>query len=406
MVDPDKTSGMRFGNSRLLPQEEMLETAKKSKSLVIGIPRETWKQENRVCLTPEAVELLVNNDHEVIIETNAGKEASYTDTDYSECGGIITEKAEEVFQSDVVLKVAPLTKKEIGFLKGNQLIISSLHVAAQNEEYFRELIRKKITGIAFESIKDKYGRFPVVRSMSEIAGITSILLASEYLSNVHSGKGVLLGGITGITPAEVVILGAGTASEFAARAALGLGASVKVFDNSVHKLRRLQNYLGQRLHTSIFHPRVLEKALQSADVVVGAIHLVDEGPRYYITEDMVSKMKKGSIIVDISIDQGGCVETSELSTHTNPVVIKHDVVHYAVANIPSRVARTASIALSNVFTPILLNIGGSGSLLNYLHEDQGLRKGVYVFNGILTNRFVGRRFGILSKDIDLLLAAF
>ena len=181
---------------------------------------------------------------------------------------------------------------------------------------------------------------------------------------------------------------------------------MKVFDNSVHKLRRLQNYLGQRLHTSIFHPRVLEKALQSADVVVGAIHLVDEGPRYYITEDMVSKMKKGSIIVDISIDQGGCVETSELSTHTNPVVIKHDVVHYAVANIPSIVARTASIALSNVFTPILLNIGGSGSLLNYLHEDQGLRKGVYVFNGILTNRFVGRRFGILSKDIDLLLAAF
>ena len=406
MVDPGKSSGINFGKGRLLPQEEMLETATKSKSLVIGIPRESWKHENRVCLTPEAVELLVNNDHEVIIETGAGKEASYSDNDYSECGGVITENTEEVFQSDMILKVAPLTKKEIGFLKGNQLIFSSLHVAAQKEEYFRELIRKKITGIAFESIKDKYDRFPVVRSMSEIAGITSILLASEYLSNVHSGKGVLLGGITGITPAEVVILGAGTAAEFAARAALGLGASVKVFDNSVHKLRRLQNYLGQRLHTSIFHPRVLEKALQSADVVIGAVHLVDEGPRYYITDEMVSNMKKGSIIVDISIDQGGCIETSERLNHSNPVIVKHDVVHYAVANIPSRVARTASIALSNVFTPIILNIGSSGSLLNYLHEDPGLRKGVYVFNGILTSRFVGRRFGILSKDIDLLLAAF
>ncbi len=406
MTDPEKNPGIKFGRSRLLPQEEMIETARKSKTLSIGIPRESSEYETRVCLTPEAVELLVNNGHEVRIETNAGKEASYLDTDYSECGGMIVDSGKEIFQSDVILKVASLTDKELALLKGSQVLISSLHVATQKESYFRDLIRKKISGIAFENIKDQYDRFPVVRSMSEIAGITSVLLASEYLCNVHKGKGVLLGGITGITPTEVVILGAGTAAEFAARAALGLGATVKIFDSSVHKLRRLQNHIGQRLHTSIFHPQVLEKTLKSADIVIGAVHLVDEGPRYYITEEMVKKMKKGSVIVDISIDQGGCVETSECLNHKNPVVIKHDVIHYAVSNIPARVARTASIALSNVFTPILLQIGNSGGLQTHLREDAGLRKGIYVYNGILTNRFVGNKFGIMSKDIELLLAAF
>ena len=406
MAGPGKPSGLSFSQSHLLPQEEMLETAKKSSSLIIGIPKESGKHESRISLTPEAVELLVNNNHEVIIESGAGQGASYTDNDFSECGGVIVDNAKKVFQSDLILKVAPPTSKEISLLRGSQVLMSSLHILSQEENYFRELSKRKITAIAFESIKDKYDRFPVVRTMSEIAGISSVLLASEYLSSFHQGKGVLLGGISGITPAEVVILGAGTAAEFAARAAIGLGASVRIFDNSVHKLRRLQNYIGQRLHTSIFHPRVLQKTLKSADVVIGAVHMVDEGPRYYVTEEMVKQMKKGSVIVDISIDQGGCVETSERPDHGNPITIKHGVVHYAVSNIPARVARTASIALSNVFTPLLLNIGDSGSLLKYLHEDQGLRKGVYLFNGILTNRFIGDRFGIMSKDIDLLLAAF
>ena len=236
--------------------------------------------------------------------------------------------------------------------------------------------------------------------------ITSILIASEYLSNVHKGKGVMLGGITGITPAEVVILGAGTAAEYAARAAIGLGAEVKIFDNSIYKLRRVQNFVGQRLHTSIFHPRVLQKTLKSADVVIGAVHLIGKGPRFYITEDMVKGMKKGSVIVDISIDQGGCVETSESRSHHDPVYTKHGVVHYCVSNIPSRVARTASIALSNVFAPILMSIGDSGGIQTHLKDNQGLRRGIYIYNGILTNSYIGNHFGILSKDIDLLLAAF
>ncbi len=405
----DTSNGIRFSLSKesLMPQEEVLETTLKRRSLSIGIPRESDPYENRVSLTPEAVEILVNEGHQVILEHDAGKQASYTDHDYSECGAMIVDTVKEVLQADLVLKVSPLTFEEASMLKGGQTIISSLHLTNHTEKYIRKLMQKKVTAIAFENIRDKFDHYPVVRSMSEIAGLTSILIAGEYMSNVHKGKGVLLGGVTGITPTEVVILGAGTAAEYAARAALGLGAVVKVFDNSVYKLKRLQTYLGQRVQTSIFHPRVLTKALKSADVVIGAVHLTGaEKKRYLITEEMVKGMKSGAVIVDISIDQGGCVETSECRDHGNPVYTRHGVVHYCVANIPSRVARTASIALSNVFTPILMDIGDAGSIENRLREDPGLRKGVYLFKGILTNTVIGRRFGILSKDLDLLLAAF
>lgn len=404
-MEEKNPSGFSLGNSRLMPREEMLEVEKKKAQMSIGIPREADVHESRVPLTPEAVELLVNNGHEVLVERNAGREASYQDNDYSECGASITTR-EEVFGTDTILKVAPLAADEISLLKGGQTVISSLHITSQNETGIRTLMSKKMTAIAFEKIKDKYDCYPVVRSMSEIAGIASVHIAAELLSNVHKGKGVLLGGVTGITPAEVVILGAGTAAEYAARAALGLGAMVKIFDNSVHKLRRIQNYVGQRLSTSIFHPRVLEKALRSADVVIGAVHLIEKGPRFFITEEMVKAMKKGSVIVDISIDQGGCVESSECKTHADPMFVKHGVIHYCVPNIPSRVARTASIALSNVFTPILLCIGEAGGVKQILKEDAGLRKGVYLFNGILTNQYVGKHFNIPSRDIDLLLAAF
>ena len=405
----ETNNGIRFSLSKesLLPKEEVLETTLKRRSLSIGIPREADPYENRVSLTPEAVEILANEGHQVILEHNAGKQASYSDHDYSECGAMIVDTVKEVLQADLVLKVSPLTFEEASMLKGGQTIISSLHLTNHTEKYIRKLMQKKVTAIAFENIRDKFEHYPVVRSMSEIAGIASILIAGEYMSNVHKGKGVLLGGVSGITPAEVVILGAGTAAEYAARAALGLGAVVKVFDNSVYKLKRLQTYLGQRIQTSVFHPRVLTNALQSADVVIGAVHLTGaEKKRYLITEEMVKKMKNGAVIVDISIDQGGCVETSECRDHGNPVYTRHGVIHYCVANIPSRVARTASIALSNVFTPILTDIGDAGGIENRLREDPGLRKGVYLFKGILTNAVIGKRFGILSKDLDLLLAAF
>lgn len=407
MTEKNIPSSFPFGKGSLMPQEETLERKKQSRQLVIGIPKELSENEARVGLTPEAVELLVNNGHQLLIETLAGKGANYKDTDYSECGGFILEEHAEIFsKSDIVLKISPPTLHEIEYMKSNQVIISALHLPNQSEDYIRKLMEKKITAIAFEYLRNKENYYPVVRSMSEIAGSTSIFIAAEYLSNQNDGKGVMLGGIPGITPSEVVIIGAGTVAESAARAAIGLGAMVKVFDNSVDRLRRLQSSLGQRIYTSIFHPQVIEKALKAADVLIGAMHPGQSTTQFFITEQMVMQMKPGSVIVDVSIDQGGCIETSECRNHRNPVFMKHGVIHYCVPNIPSRVSRTASIALSNVFLPLLLQMSEAGSLRNLLMEDIGIRKGVYLYNGLLTNSTVGRHFGIPAKDIDLLMAAF
>lgn len=406
MTDKKEKSAYTFGRAGFLPQEEMLEIGKKKQKLVIGIPKENTKFESRVGLTPEAVEILVNNGHEIIIEKGAGTAANYTDTNYSEYGAQIVESSSEVYKCDIILKIAPPTIEEIDLFKNNLILISSLHFTSQSEEYIRKLMQKKVTAISFEGLKDRDNCYPVVRSMSEIAGTTSILIAAEYLSNIHNGKGVLLGGISGITPTEVIILGAGTAAEYAARAALGLGAFIKVFDFSVSKLRRLQTNLSNRLFTSVFHPQVIKKHLKSADVVIGSMHLDDRGPQFLITEEMVKEMKKGAVIIDLSIDQGGCIETSECRNHSNPVYSKYDVIHYCVPNIASRVARTASIALSNVFNPLLLNIADAGGVQKHLKDDAGLRHGVYIYNGILTNTRIGNHFGIPSKDIDLFMAAF
>jgi alanine dehydrogenase len=403
---PSSQQNFPIGKNALLTQEEKLETGKKQKKLLIGIPSDLESDEGRISLTPLAIELLTANGHEVIIQSNAGKAANFVDKDFSEAGATIARNKEEIFQSDIILKVAPLSLQEIQWLKGNQLVFSSLHITAQSEEFIREMMAKKITCLAFEYIKDENNCFPVVRSMSEIAGITSILIAAEYLSNVHNGKGEMLGGITGVNPSEVVILGAGTAGEFAARTAMGLGSLVKVFDSSPYKLRRLQNNLGQRVYTSVLQPKILRNALRTADVVIGAMRLIEKGPRYYITEEMVKNLKKGSVIIDISIDQGGCFETSEITSHSNPVFQKHGILHYCVPNIASRVARTASYALSNIFAPIMLQIGDSGGLTTLIKEKPGLRNGVYIYNGILTNHFIGNSLGIPSQDISLLLAAF
>ncbi len=401
--DPSSNPLMYGG---ILPQEEMLAVGRKQKKLVIGIPCENQQIEQRIPLTPEAVEVLVNNGHEVYIETKAGEGAKYTDRDYSECGGFISETKEKIFAADIILKVSPLEAGEIEMLTGNQVLFTSVPIMRLNEEYIRSLMNKKTTSVDYDNIKDEYDCYPFVQSMSAISGISAIIMAGEYLSNHSGGKGVMLGGISGITPTEVVIIGAGTAAEFAARAALGFGAFVKVFDNSPHNLEKLQQNLGHRLHTSIFHPKVLRRALKSADVLIGTMQLQNRGPRYFVTEDMVREMKKGSVIIDLSIDQGGCIETSEYRTMLNPVYTRHDVIHYCIPNMPSRVARTASIALSNLFTPILVSIANSGGFKPFLKANQGVRSGVYIYNGILTDENMGNLYGLPSKDIDLLMAAF
>ncbi len=390
----------------LLPREEMLEVAHKQKHLVIGIPREIHDSESRVPLTPESVEILVNTGHDVIIESGAGKGSNYDDKDYSECGGFIINSRNDVLKADVVMKVAPFHQEDIELFKGNQIIISSIHLNGNGRDLMRGIMQKKVTAVDYENIKDEYNEFPVERTMDAISGNTAILIAAEYLSNAFNGKGVMLGGIPGITPTEVVILGAGTAAEYAARAAMGMGAVVKIFDTSTFRLRNLQNMLGQRLYTSVFHPRVLQKALKSADVVIGALPHTEDCRNYFITEDMIREMKRGSVIIDLSIDQGGCMETSEYRDKKDPFYVKHGILHYCVTNMPSRVARTASIAFSNVFTPLLLRMGQSGSLNQFLKEDPGFRNGVYVFNGILTNQHIGKYLDIPSQNIELLLAAF
>jgi alanine dehydrogenase len=388
----------------LKPQEEMLEVARKKGRLYIGIPKEISFQENRVALVPDAVALLVNNGHEIVIESNAGKMANFQDHDYSEAGAQIAYSPEDVYKADIILKVAPPSPQEIEMMQQKQTLISSLQLTVQPEDFLKQLMAKKITAIAFDWIKDQDNIYTVIRSMGEIAGGTSILIAAEYLSNANNGQGSILGGISGISPTEVVILGAGTVGEFATRAALGLGASVKVFDNSIYRLRRLQTAIGTRVFTSVIQPRVLAKHLKTADVVIGAIRAQQARTPLVVTEEMVSEMKVGSVIIDVSIDQGGCFETSEVTNHTKPVFRKHGVIHYCVPNIASRVSRTASYALSTIFAPILLNIGEEGGVENMLRRDEGVRNGIYIYNGVLTNQVLGEMFKLPYKDINLLMA--
>ena len=406
MNDKGKNGNFDFGNSALMPKEELLETAVRHRKISIGIPSDKKNDEKRVALTPEAVNLLVESDNEVIVQKGAGAGANYSDKDYSENGAIVSDSPARVYSADAVIKIAPFSMQEVEYLKGNQIVMSFLNVLTLNEETLARLVRKKVTAIALEKIRDNNGQMPVVESMSEISGVTSLLIASDYLSNHHGGKGVLLGGITGVTPTEVVILGANTAGEYAARAALGLGSVVKIFDKSLYNLRRFQNLVGQRLQTSVFHPQVLKKALRSADVLIGAIELEDLRSRYFITEEMIKTMKKGSVVIDLSIDRGGCIETTECRALRDPVYEKFGVIHFSAWNLPSRVARTASIALSNIFNPLFQNITEAGGITQLLKNDRGLRNGVYLFNGMLTDETLGQKFGIISKDLDLMISAF
>jgi alanine dehydrogenase len=396
---------MSVSKTMLMPQEEMLEIQNKGQKMKIGIPSDFEQVEYRVPLTPQAVELLTSYGHEILIEKNAGKMASYSDKDYRAAGAQIVEKKEEIFQCDIILRVAPFNDEEIDLLRGNQAILSNMQIQAHCSESIQKLMQKRVTTIAYESIENEQGFAPFVHQMSQIAGATSITLASEYLSNARNGKGVLFGEVTGITPAELVIIGTSTAAEYAARAALSLGILVKVFDTSVYDLSKLEEKLGQRIFTSVFYPKVLRKALISADAVIGAMQF-NTTPKFKVSEDLVKQMKEGSVIIDLNASQGGCFETTQCTNLKNPAYMKHGVVHYCVPNSPAIVARTASISLSNILIPILLSIGDSGGVDNYIKNSRGFRKGVYIYHGILINHEIGRLFNLPSKDIDLLLAVF
>lgn len=388
-----------------LYQEKEVFADRRQKRVVLGIPNELDKGENRICLTPESVHTLVAMGHEVIVQRGAGNNAHYCDTEYADAGALVVDTAEEVYKTDMILKATSVSVADTAYMHSGQVILSPLKLCDMRKEAITEMMQKKITAVGFDMLKDADGFFPVVRIMSEIAGNTAIMIASEYLNNSRGGKGIILGGISGITPAEIVILGAGTLGEFAARTALGLGATVKIFDHSVARLRHLNEVLGQRVFTSVFHKPVLDRALTSADVLIGAMRCFGDPGGTVVTEEQVRMMKKGSVIVDMSVDHGGCIETAGPTTHEKPVYTYEGVIHYCVPNVLSRVARTASIAYSNVFLPLLQDIARQGGFTSAVRFDMGLREGVYIYHGILTKNVIADKFGLIARDIDLLIAA-
>ena len=394
-----------YGSLGILPKEEMIEVKQDFQKLKIGIPKESSFQENRIALTPDAVSLLVHNGHTIVIEHNAGVGANFTDKEYSDAGAEIVFSIEEVYNTDIIIKIEPPTKTELKLLKKGQQLISAIQLQTRNKEYFQELLKKDITSIAIEQIKDDEGKLTLLRSMSEIAGNTSLLIAAEYLSNVNSGKGLMLGSITGIPPTDVVVIGAGTVGEFASRTALGLGCNVRVFDSSLSKLRRLQQLTSRSISTSVIQPKSLSKALKRADVVIGAIRSGDGRTPCVVSEGMVEGMKDGSVIIDVSIDHGGCFETSEVTTHKNPIFVKHGIIHYCVPNIASRVARTSSFAICSIISPLLIKIGEEGGVKNLIKQDEGVRSGVYTFRKMMTNKTLSEMFDFQFKDLNLIITA-
>lgn len=405
MTEKKKTGFEALAKTSLITQEKLLEVRKRRHAFFIGLPKEISLQENRISLTPDAVALLVNNGHDVWVETNAGIGSKFTDKAYSDAGAKIVYSPQEVYQADVILKIEPPTIEEIEMMHSGQTLISALQLGHMKMEVLQALLKKKVTALAYEFIEDKVGGMPIIRAMSEIAGSSVLLIASEYLSTSNGGKGVILGGITGVPPTRVVIIGAGTVAEYAARAALGMGADVQIFDNHIYKLRRIKHLLGQQVYTSTIDTITLSETLKATDVVVGALRAEKGRPRHVITEEMVAAMKPDSLIIDLSIDQGGCVETSEITTLNKPIFRKHSVIHYCVPNVASRVAHTATNALSNIFTPTILRAAEEGGVEAMIFSHKWFMKGVYTYKGGLTNEYVARKYGLKYKNIELLMAA-
>lgn len=390
----------------LFPEECLLREIARQPRLSIGIPKENAEVETRLALTPEGVAIVTEEGHSVYVQRGAGDPMLYSDLQYSEAGAYLVDEATEVFGADLVLKIAPPTLDELNLMHDRSTIFSMLQLSNLSADCIKLIMQKKMTAIAYELIRDEQKSFPVVSSISEIEGNTAIAVAAEMMSNERGGKGLLLGGVAGISPTEVLILGAGIAGSVAARTALALGAQVKIFDHDINKLRKIQHYLGQQVFTSVIHPAVLFRALATADAVIANLRYINGFERFMVSEDLVKTMKPGAIIIDMSVDQGGCFETSECRTLKHPIFVKHGIIHYCVPNISARVARTSSMALSNIFAPILLKIGHSGSVKSAISESFGFRHGAYIYGGVLVNRLIGDYYGIATNDIGLLLAGY
>lgn len=390
-----------------IPQELLKEISRIGNRLLVGIPRERSEEERRLALTPEAVEMLTECGHHVVVETGAGLGINYSDNYYSEAGAEIVETPAEVYQADIILKILPPLLAEVVLMKPRAILFSMVQLNIFSPEAFAMMVAKRITAIAYELLSDERHKCPVLNVISEIEGTASITIASELLSNTQGGKGILLGGIPGVSPTEVVIVGAGNAGTVAARAALALGASVKVFDDDINKLRTIQQVLGQGLFTSNFHPNVLSNAFKNADVVIGAIRYINTRRRYVIAEDLIRSMKRGALVIDLRINQGGCFETTCCLTPSDPSVFEqYGILHYCKPNISNHVARTTSMAFSNLFVPMLLTLGDMGAVQTMIKLDNGFRAGVYMYCGKPVNAYVADNFHLSSNNLDLYLSAF
>jgi len=386
--------------------EKRLMKTSSSRSLKIGLPKEISNDERRISLTPGGVSILVANGHEVWVEKNAGIDAHFSNQEYAEAGAEISYSAEELFNnSEVIVKVAPPTFNEQEWMQPNQILVSALHLGHTRYEFLKTLINKGVCAIGYEFIKGADGEFPIVRMMHEITGSMAVQISAYYLENRSDGQGIMLGGISGVPPATVVILGAGITGEYAARTALGYGAQVFVMDNNLSALRRLENALDRRIVTATANHHYLTKAMGFADVVIGAALTEGERAPCWVTEEMVQLMKPGSVIVDAVIDQGGCISTSEATTHSNPVFKKFDVVHYCVPNIPSNVAKTATYALNNVIVPYLLELGSASTTQECLWNHTALRNGTYIYKKHLTKKSLAQQFDIPYREIEMLIAS-
>lgn len=391
--------------AQFYPVESPLKTNKSKQSLTIGIPVECSSLEKRICLTPESVGVLVNNGNHVVVESGAGNPSKFSDRAYSEKGAEIVYERTKVYQSDIVLKLNPPILEEIQMMNTSSILMSALQRGQLKKPYFEELNKKRITAIGFELIEDKGGLKPIVRSLSELASNCIISIAAECLANHNGGMGVMFGGVTGVPPLKVVILGAGTIGENVCRIARQMGADVRVFDNHHYKLRRLKKDLADQVYTSMIDNYTLANELEDADVVIGCLRSEDGQSMCVISEEMVMNMKPGSVIVDASISQGGCCETSRPTTHENPTYLKHGVIHYCVPNITSRVSRTATRALSYLFTPMLLQISRVGGIQPMIEQKNWFMKGVYTYNGNVTNHNLATLYDLPFKDLNLLFAA-
>ncbi len=367
----------------------------------IGIPKENIFEEKRVALAPAGVDALIRAGHTVYIQSGAGEGSNLSDEDYSQTGAVIVYSQEEVYRrAELIAKVSPLTDDETELLQENQILFSFLHLAVSTKTTIEKLLQKNVTAIGYELIENETG-LPVLHSMSEIAGQLSIQIAERYLeSYVKGGRGILLGGITGVAPAAVVILGAGVVGTTAARAALGRGAQVIVIDKDLNRLRRIDSAFRQKITTVMANPYTISRGVKFADVLIGAVLIKGEKTPHLVTEEMVKNMKNGSVIIDVSIDQGGCIETSHVTTISDPIYSTHNVIHYCVPNMPALVSKTASYGLNNASLGYIQNIADNG-LANALLGDDGLSKGVCTYQGSCSNEAIANIFNLEYRKLRI-----